>query len=150
MIIKFRQEWVNDVNAMQQEVSRFLDYFSESKPPVVRFSRVMWEPSVDLYETPDDLIIIVELAGMKEDDFQMILDHDVFTIRGERRKLIPNNVTGVYHQMEIPSGPFEKSIILPVQVDSEKARASYDNGLVEVTLPKIKKEHVFKIEVKKK
>jgi len=149
-MIQFRQEWINDVNMMRQEMGRLLDHFAGAKPPMVRFSPTVWEPAIDLYETDDELVVTAELAGVRESDLQMTIDRNIFTIRGERPKALPGNKTGVYHQMEISSGPFERSITLPEAVDAENARATYENGLVEVVLPKVKKERTIRVDVKVK
>ncbi len=147
-MIQFRQEWINDVNMMRQEMGRLLDHFAGAKPPTVRFSPTVWEPAIDLYETDDELALTVELAGVPEDNFQMTIDRNVFTIRGERQKVLLLGKAGVYHQMEISSGPFERSITLPEAVDAENARASYENGLVQVILPKVRKERTIRVGIK--
>jgi HSP20 family protein len=150
MMIQFRQEWINDVNMMRQEMGRLLDHFAGAKPPMVRFSPTAWEPAIDLYETDDELVVTAELAGVRESDLQMTIDRNIFTIRGERQKALLPGKAGVYHQMEISSGPFERSITLPEAVDAENARATYENGLVEVVLPKVKKERTIRVGVKVK
>lgn len=150
MVIQFRQEWINDVNMMRQEMGRLLDHFAGAKPPTVRFSPAVWEPAIDLYETDDDLVVMVDLAGVRESDLKITIDRNIFTIRGERQKTLPASKTGVYHQMEISSGPFERSIALPEAVDAENARASYENGLVEVILPKVRRERTIRVGVKVK
>jgi len=147
-MVQFRQEWINDIDMMQREVSRLLDHFAGTKPPMVRFSPTVWEPAIDLYETDDELVVTVELAGVKETDLQILVDRNIFTIRGERHKVLPVGSTGAYHQMEIASGPFERSITLPEAVDAANARASYEDGLVEVILPKVKKERTVRVEIK--
>jgi len=150
MMIQFRQEWINDVDMMRQEMGRLLDHLTGAKPPVVRFSPTVWEPAIDLYETDDELVVTVELAGVRESDLQMTIDRNIFTIRGERQKSPFPGKAGVYHQMEISSGPFERSIALPEAVDAENARATYENGLVKVVLPKVKKERTIRVGVKVK
>lgn len=147
-MFQFRQEWINEVDSMHREMSRLLDHFAGTKPPMVRFSPTAWEPAIDLYETKDELVVIVELAGVKEGDFQVIIERNVFTIRGEREMMLPDSKAAVYHQMEISSGSFERSVALPEAVDVENAQASYENGLVEVILPKIKKEQTVMVEIK--
>ncbi len=147
MMIQFRQDWINDINMMHQEMSRLLDHLSGAKPPLVRFSPTIWQPAIDLYETDDELIVTVELAGVKEQDLQMTVDRNIFTIRGGREKTLPGIKTGVYHQMEISSGLFERSITLPCAVDAENARASYEDVLITVVFPKIKNERTVRLEV---
>jgi len=149
-MVQFRQEWINDINTMQREMSRLLDHFAGTKPPMVRFSPTVWEPAIDLYETDNDLVVMVELAGVKESGFEIIVERNIFTIQGERQKILFGSKTGVYHQMEIASGPFERSIILPEAVDAENARASYENGLVEVVLPKVRRERTIRVRIKVK
>lgn len=149
-MIQFRQEWISDIDMMQREMSRLLDHFAGTKPPMVRFSPTVWEPAIDLYETDEELVVTVELAGVEESDFQMMIHRDMFTIRGERQKIMPGSKTGVYHQMEIASGPFERSISLPEAVDAENARASYENGLVTVIVPKVKRERTVRVGIKVK
>jgi len=144
-MIQFPLEWMDDVNTIRQEMRRLLDHFAGSKPPMIRFSPTVWEPVIDLYETDDEIVLTVELAGVNESDFQMLVDRNVFIIRGERRKALPAGKSGVYHQMEISSGPFERSIPLPESVDADRARASYKNGLVEVVLPKFRKERTIRV-----
>jgi len=150
MMIQFRQDWINDVNMMRQEMGRLLDHLAGVKPPMVRFLPTIWEPAIDLYETDDELVVTVEVAGVRESDFQMTVDRNIFTIRGDRQKILRGSKTGVYHQMEISSGPFERSIVLPEAVDAENARATYENGLVEVVLPKVKKERTVRVDIKVK
>ena len=150
MMIQISQDWINDVNSIHREMSRFLDRFAGIKPPTVRFSPTTWEPAIDLYETDDEFMVTVELAGVKESDLKMTVDRNVFAISGERQMPLPSSKTGVYHQMEIASGPFERSITLPESVDAEKARASYEDGLVVVIFPKIKKEQTIRIGIKVK
>ncbi len=147
-MFEFRREWINDVNIMRQEIGRLLDHFAGAKPPMVRFSSTVWKPAIDLYETDDEFVVTVELAGVEESALQVTVDRNIFTIRGERQKTFKGSKTGVYHQMEISSGPFERSIILPAVVDTEGAVASYENGLVEIILPKVKKERTVKLGVK--
>ena len=149
-MIQFRQEWINDINMMQREMGRLLDHFVGAKPPMARFSPTVWEPAIDLYETDYELVLTVELAGVREGDFQMTVERNIFTIRGERQKVLPGSKIGVYHQMEISSGPFERSITLPEAVDAENAKASYENGLVEVILPKVRQERTIRVGIKTK
>jgi len=147
-MIQFRQDWISNIDMMQREMSRLLDHFAGTKPPAVRFSPTAWEPAIDLYETDNELVVTVELAGVKETDFQVLVDRSTFTIRGERRKVLPGGRRGTYHQIEIASGPFERSVTLPVAVDAANATASYEDGLVKVTLPKVREMRTVRVEIR--
>jgi HSP20 family protein len=92
-----------------------------------------WRPPTDVYEREDSLIVRVEIAGMKEDDFIIQLDQNMLVIRGTRTDL---NERRAYHQMEINFGEFQTSIELQVPVDAENVRAEYQDGFLWVFLPK--------------
>ena len=88
----------------------------------------------------------MELAGINEDDIETIVNRDTLTIRGERR-VTDLGIQRNYHQMEIYSGPFQRSIKLPAIVDTEGATATYCNGLVKITLHKTKREHALRVNI---
>ena len=148
MVIQFRQEWIGDIDKMQREMSRLLDHIAGTKPPMARFSPTVWEPAIDLYENDDELVVTVELAGVKEIDFQIMVDRNTLTIRGERRMVLPSSRAGANHRMEIARGPFERSLVLHASIDAASARASYEDGLVQITLPKVKKRRAVIVGIK--
>ena len=146
-MVQFRGDWYNQMDLIQQEMNRLLDHFAGSKPPQVRFSPLVWEPSVDVYETRDKIVVVVELAGVRESDIRMTVDRDVFTLEGVRSKAPGTVERRAYHRMEIAGGPFRKSIRLPVAVDTRSIRASYENGLVEIVLPKAKTRRSYRVDI---
>lgn len=136
-MVRFRDDWLNQINIMQREMEQLLDHISR-KPPAVQFSPRVWQPAIDVYETDSELVVVVELAGVNEDDMEIVVDGDTFIIRGERRTTrVSSRCT--YYQMEVSSGRFERTITLPLAVDPTKARASYQGGLVEVIIPKMRR-----------
>jgi HSP20 family protein len=146
-MVQFRRDWLTQLELMQHEMNRLLDHIAGSKPPMVRFSPCAWEPAIDVYETADAVVVAVELAGVKESDMQIVVDRDTFTIRGERRTAAGAGGKRAYHQMEIVSGPFGRSINLPAAVDAASSTASFVDGMVEVVLPKAKKRGTLRIKV---
>jgi len=147
-MVQFHRDWFNQMDFIQQEMNRLLDHFAGSKPPLVRFSPLVWEPNVDVYETKDNFIVIVELAGVKESDIRLTVDRDVFTIEGGRSKVRETSEKRIYHRIEIAGGPFKKSIRLPVAIDTKGIKASYEDGLVEVILPKAKTGGIIKVDIR--
>lgn len=147
-MVQLRSDWRTQIDIMQQEMQRLLNHLAGSKPPQVRFSPAGWEPAIDVYETDDEIVVIVELAGVKESDIEILVDRDKFTIRGERRKAVVTSVRRTYYQMEIMSGPFVRSIALPVAVDTTESKAYYEDGLVEVILPKAGKGKTHKVDIR--
>jgi HSP20 family protein len=147
-MVQFRRDWFNQMDMIQQEMNRLLDHFAGAKPPQVRFSPQIWEPAIDVFETEDNLVVIIELAGVKESEINLVVGRETFTIQGCRRKSIETGEKRAYHRMEIASGLFRRSIALPVAVDIDEVKASYENGLVEVILQKEKKRGTHKIDIK--
>jgi HSP20 family protein len=135
-MIEVRSDWRTQMDLMQRQMDRLLDHISGSKPPRVRFSPLVWEPAIDVYETDEAVIVVVELAGVSESDFGITVDRDVFTIQGFRKRAPSLSGKRAYHQIEIAGGSFRRSIKLPAMIDGEKVKATYGDGLVEVVLPK--------------
>ena len=147
-MVPFRQDWLIDMNIMQQEMERLLDHFATSKPPMIRFSPSAWQPAIDVYETENEVIITIELAGVLKSEMDIIIDRNTFTIRGERGRELPAKGKSVYHQLEIASGPFQRSIDLPVAVNATEAKATFKDGLIVVLLPKVKEQRILQVKIK--
>ena len=124
------------VITMQREVEWLIGEVVNRKPPMVRFSPRTWQPAIDVYETDEDVVVLVELAGIKQDEIEVLVQNNVIIVRGERRD-IKLGVKRTYSQMEILWGPFERSIALPAKVDTEQVKALYEAGFLEVILPKL-------------
>lgn len=93
----------------------------------------VWSPPTDVYETEEKYVIKVEIAGMRDDDFEVAFENGVLMIAGYRSDL---NERRAYHQMEIRFGRFEIAVEIPVSVDLEKATAEYRDGFLTIVLPK--------------
>jgi HSP20 family protein len=95
----------------------------------------IWTPPTDVYETAENLVIKVEVAGMREDDFEVAIEDQFLIIKGHRPDLAERRA---YHQMEIRSGKFEIAVGLPAIVDVERAIAEYKDGFLLIIFPKIR------------
>ena len=93
----------------------------------------VWMPPTDVYETEANLVIKVEVAGMREEDFEVVVEEQVLVVRGYRSD---QNERRAYHQMEIRSGRFEIAIGLPSGLNLEEAQAEYIQGFLTILLPK--------------
>lgn len=100
-------------------------------------SELKWEPPTDIVETGEEIIIIVEIAGMNGDDFNVVTDGKVLSIGGSRRSIYPAG-DKQFHTLEIQAGPFEKRIELPVPVDQSKVSARYRNGMLRISIAKLR------------
>ena len=94
-----------------------------------------WRPDADIYETATTVEIVVDLAGVAEDDFEVQLFEDAIVVEG-RRQLPMSREAGVYHAAGILQGPFHVELPFPSAVDPERVEARYDRGLLLITLPR--------------
>jgi len=99
----------------------------------------IWSPPTDVYETEENLVIKMEVAGMREDDFDVSLENQILIIRGNRHDL---NERRAYHQMEIRFGKFEIATGLPGSVDLDKATAEYKDGFLTIIFPKFRARRI--------
>ncbi|HEX9343905.1 MAG TPA: Hsp20/alpha crystallin family protein [Actinomycetota bacterium] len=107
----------------------------------------MWAPAIDISERKDAYVVTVEVPGVKQDDIDITLEDGLLTISGER-KLTQESSDQQYHRVERRYGAFRRSITLPSQVRADAIEASFDNGVLEVVLPKAEEAKPKKITVR--
>jgi HSP20 family protein len=105
-----------------------------------------WSPSLDLYESGDHFVAVVELPGMRKDDIDISLHDGALTISGERKRQSDNNGETA-QRTERYVGTFRRSIGLPTRVDPSKVTATYQDGILQVTLPKAEEAKPKQIQV---
>lgn len=94
-----------------------------------------WQPSADVFETADEIIVRFEVAGVRGDDLRVNVEGTVLRLRGVRRTP-PSAAIDRLQQMEISFGPFEREIAIQAVFDSETVRARLEDGFLEVRIPK--------------
>jgi HSP20 family protein len=100
--------------------------------------RTGWTPHTDILETEDDVVIVMDLAGVGKEDFRVTHEEHLLKVSGMRAKRQPPGLIR-FHRMEIEYGPFEKLFRIPGDlVDPAKIQAVHRNGFLELTLPKKK------------
>jgi HSP20 family protein len=97
-----------------------------------------WLPSVDVFEDKESLKIVAELPGLKPEDVKITLENSTLTLRGEKKQVAEEKTERV-HRYERSYGSFERSFSLPNTVDADKVAASFENGVLTITLPKAEK-----------
>jgi len=105
------------------------------------------ELAVDVYQTPNEIIIKTMVAGVKPDELQISITREMVTIKGTReedRTLADDD----YFQRELYWGTFSRTILLPAEIETEEAEAVEKNGLLTIRLPKIDKDKTAKLKVK--
>ena len=106
-----------------------------------RFSaEAVWRPATDVYETEDSAVVIVEIAGLRDGDFEIALTGRTLLISGERRDPAEKRA---YQQMEIRYGRFRTQVYLPWAVDAGQTEALYDNGFLKVVLRKARTRRIL-------
>jgi HSP20 family protein len=97
-----------------------------------------WNPSVDLYETPEAFVLEADLPGVKGEDVKVEVRNDDLILQG-RRTLEQSHGDGKFHTMERCSGNFIRRMKLPESIDKETIQAEFKDGVLRVILPKMKK-----------
>jgi HSP20 family protein len=99
-----------------------------------RYSTVAWRPPTDIYETRDEIIVVIELAGIEEEDMTVTLFSDLLVVEGKREQ--PVTEMSACHQLGIKYGDFRSEIAIHIPVDHDAVKADYKNGLLKIILQK--------------
>ena len=118
---------------------------------VRRYNGAMWSPPVSVSETADELVFTAELPGLTEKDVTIELENDVLSISGEKmEERTEGEDDRKYHLWERYYGSFRRSFTLPRAVVGAEATARFDNGVLEIRLPKAPEAKGHKIEISKR
>ena len=123
-----------DITDLQGDMNRVFDSFF-GRPSEGGGSERVWAPAVDMYETADEFVVAAELPGLNQKDIHLSITGDMLTIRGERQWNPVAEGRG-YQQVERWFGQFQRTLPLPIPVQTEKVKAAYRDGVLTVTLPK--------------
>lgn len=135
----------SDLDEVQNRLSRFFD---DSFFGMDREDR--WLPPVSVSETKDDLVLTAEMPGMTRDDISIALENNVLSISGEKNEVREEGEEDRrYHVFERRFGSFNRSFTLPRTVDPNSIVATFDKGVLTVTLPKVAEAKGRKIEISK-
>ncbi len=100
-------------------------------------SHSAWTPNTDVYETPDHLVVKMEIAGIDKDDLEITINDRLLLVRGYRKDPCRQKQHRcMFRQMEIDYGYFERRIVIPRSVDGSRVRAQFANGFLHIELPK--------------
>ena len=133
MTVLTRFNPARDVAAVEIErLNRMFDHLFTGEPT----APTTWAPAVDIFETSDQAVVIkAEIPEMKREDIKVTFENNVLTIEGERT-LDASVASEQYHRLERTHGTFRRSFTLPVSVDSARAQATYQDGVLTITLPR--------------
>jgi HSP20 family protein len=135
---------------LKKEMDRlWQEFFGKSYLPE-RWEVVEWAPAVDVSETEDEVIVKADLPGVKPEEIEINLVDNVLTIKGEKKRETEEKKEN-YYRVERYYGSFMRAIQLPSEVDVEKVKAQYKDGVLKVILPKKPeaKKKLIKVEIEK-
>ena len=125
-----------DPRGIQEHLDRARrSLFGNSPPGSPNFCPPYMQPPVDVYQTETHVVVLMEIAAIPEEEIEVEVEGRTMLIRGER-KALSGPVPRAYHQMEIVHGLFQREILLPAEVNPEKLKAVYKDGILEIALPK--------------
>lgn len=127
-----RWEPMREMMTLREAMDRLFD---EAFTRPLSLSGVSALPAIDMYQTPDEVVVKAALPGLKADDVQISVTGDLLTLRGEFKQE-DEKKEATYHIREHRYGAFERTIMLPTDVQTEKAKADFENGVLTITLPK--------------
>lgn len=134
-----------DLETLQENVNRLFQDTMARPRREVPTARV-WAPPVDVMEDEDKIVVRAELPGMKREDIDIELTGDTLTIRGER-KFESEESRENFVRVERAYGQFQRSFTIGVPVKSGEVKASYKDGILDVTIPKAEEMKPKKVEV---
>ena len=134
-----RWDPVREIDTLQGEMNRLFGSFFDT--PTNRNGGVngatarRWIPAMDLVETGEHFVLKADLPGMTESDVTIEIEKNVLTISGERKTELEDKHEG-YYRLERSTGAFSRSLTLPEGIDADSVAAVFDNGVLEVRIPK--------------
>ena len=125
-----RWDHFREFNALPRRLGKF---FEKDFEPYM--STTAWNPSVDIFENDDAIVVKAELPGMNAKDIDVRLEDNVLTLKGERH-FEKETKEENYHRVEREYGSFSRSFALPTAVNGDKVTAEYKDGILKLVLPK--------------
>ncbi len=144
LIPGFREfDWMQDMwlelDRMQREVGRL--FSGTSIPYSQRF------PAINIWSKDDEALVTAEIPGVVPENIDISVEGDVLTLSGSR---VPEELgeKESYHRQERPHGTFKRNVRLPFRVDGNKVKASYEKGVLNISLPRLEEDKPRKIVIK--
>lgn len=128
----------NDLDQIATNLERSIDGMFRPRPasPMFASCDYTWTPQMDIYETPQEIIVRAEIAGVDKEDLEVEINRKAVRISGKRCEM-PRIQDGTYRLAEIQYGSFERVLYLPASIDTEVVSSSYSSGFLEIRLAKL-------------
>ena len=142
--IKIR--FTNDFDQLSSKFEKTIEDMFRTINPMFTLAERRWKPQMDIYETPEEIIILAEISGVNKEDLELEISSKAVKIFGNRSEFTRiENAT--YRLAEIQYGKFERILYLPAPIDPEIVSASYTNGFLQVRLAKLVLDKPHKIPI---
>ncbi len=135
-----------NLDHLNREFEKNLEQMFRTMNPAFACTECSWIPPMDIYESPDEIVVLAEIAGVNKDDLDIEINSKAVKITGKRGNLYrARNAT--YRLAEIQCGRFERILFLPSPINTEKVTASYNEGMLHIRLAKLPIEKTHKIPI---
>jgi HSP20 family protein len=125
-----------DLDHLHDHIERIWEQLTQGGTPLPGFCPANLEPPTDVLQTEAEVIVRIEIAGLRGSELDVEVAGDRLTVRGTKQE--PSRPPDArFTQMEITGGPFERRVTLPGQVNAEGATVEYANGYLEIRLPRV-------------
>lgn len=137
---------LRDLLSIQDRMNRLFEQTLSRSRVVEGIAASTWAPAVDIYETPERIVLKAELPGLSRDDIEIQMRGTTLILRGERR-FAKDVEQENYLRIERAYGTFQRSFTLPATIQQDKIRAVFRDGVLELTLPKAEEAKPKKIAI---
>ena len=141
----FKIRFGNDLDELTSKLERTLEDMLGVSPSFTLSERT-WRPPMDMYETPDEVVILAEIGGVDKEDLEVEISSKAVRIQG-RRVAPASGPTYTYRLAEIQYGRFERILFLPSPINPDKVTAASKNGFLEIRLVKRPADQAYKVPI---
>jgi len=131
---------------LRPEFEKTIEDMFQAIGPIFKISERSWKPQMDMFETPEEIVVIAEIAGVAKENLEVEINSKAVRIYGIR-EVVPRMDGARYRLAEIQYGSFERILFLPAQIDPEVVSASYSNGLLNIRMAKLVLNKTYKIAI---
>jgi HSP20 family protein len=135
---------LTELATLQSDMARMVDNMFGTRP--ANGGAADWLPSVDVTETEEALVLSFDLPGLKEDEISVELEDNVLTVSGKRERKLERKEDN-YYRWERRFGQFSRSVALPAGVGENDIKASYEDGVLEIKVPKPEEHKPKRIQI---
>jgi HSP20 family protein len=129
---------LTELALLQREVNQLFERLAEAERAERPVVATGWQPSADVYECSGNLVVVIEIPGLPSDQVRIACKDQSLVVAGERKERRPSGGAAAFLCMERPQGRFKRTIPLDIAVDLRGASAALEDGLLVITLPRVK------------